>query len=338
MAFAIAVSMLVSFSLTPMMASRWLEAHDGGRPSRFGERLVDGFYRPIERVYGAVLRFVMRHRWIVVVACAATLGSCVPLAQQGEQGLLAGQRRGAVPGPGARSGGHEPRRDAPHRPSASRAQMRDYPEREADGDDRRATTRRKTHNLATIYVRLTDPGTARGVAERADGPDAPGGRREAAAGSAHHGRRGAAVRRRRLLERAHAVHGPRAGPGEARGDREGRDRRSCGRCPARSTSTRRSSWASPRSASTSIARARPTSACSRATSRTRCACSSRASRSRTTRSAARSTRSTCARRRSTAPTRRGCACSRCRRRASGSSRSPTSCSSGRRRGRRASID
>src|SRR5579859_4386925 len=48
MAFSIAVSMLVSFSLTPMMSSRWLRRHPDGPPS-FGERIVDWFYRPIER-------------------------------------------------------------------------------------------------------------------------------------------------------------------------------------------------------------------------------------------------------------------------------------------------
>jgi hydrophobe/amphiphile efflux-1 (HAE1) family protein len=87
MAFSIAVSMLVSFSLTPMMSSRWLQAHDG-RAKALGERIVDSFYRPIERVYGKVLGFVMRHRWIVVSMCLLTLGSCVPLAGRAPKGFL----------------------------------------------------------------------------------------------------------------------------------------------------------------------------------------------------------------------------------------------------------
>ena len=40
MAFSIAVSMLVSFTLTPMMASRWLKRHVAGKRS-LGERVVD---------------------------------------------------------------------------------------------------------------------------------------------------------------------------------------------------------------------------------------------------------------------------------------------------------
>jgi HAE1 family hydrophobic/amphiphilic exporter-1 len=83
MAFAIGVSLIVSFSLTPMLSARWLapppapgEVHEKG----FLERLVDTFYRPIERVYVVALRWVMRHRWVVVVACCLTMGSCFPLA------------------------------------------------------------------------------------------------------------------------------------------------------------------------------------------------------------------------------------------------------------------
>ncbi|MGH7297321.1 MAG: efflux RND transporter permease subunit [Polyangiaceae bacterium] len=87
MAFSIAVSMLVSFSLTPMMSSRWLRAHVAGSRS-MGERIVDWFYRPIERLYVRVLAFVMRHRWIIVSMAALTLGSCVPLAMVAPKGFL----------------------------------------------------------------------------------------------------------------------------------------------------------------------------------------------------------------------------------------------------------
>jgi hydrophobic/amphiphilic exporter-1 (mainly G- bacteria), HAE1 family len=84
MAFAILVSLIVSFSLTPMLAARWLqpppeEGHAAEKKPLL-QRLVDGFYRPIESLYMTVLRWVMRHRWVVVVAICATLGSCVPLA------------------------------------------------------------------------------------------------------------------------------------------------------------------------------------------------------------------------------------------------------------------
>jgi hydrophobe/amphiphile efflux-1 (HAE1) family protein len=90
MAFAILVSLLVSFSLTPMLAARWLEGPPGDGQSTHRSRLerwVERFYHPIESLYMAVLTWVMRRRWVVVVAAAATLGSCVPLASAVPKGF-----------------------------------------------------------------------------------------------------------------------------------------------------------------------------------------------------------------------------------------------------------
>jgi HAE1 family hydrophobic/amphiphilic exporter-1 len=84
MAFAIFLSLLVSFSLTPMLAARWLNSPTAeGLVAHKGwlERAVDAFYRPVESVYMIVLRWVMRHRWVVVVLAAGSLGSCYPLAR-----------------------------------------------------------------------------------------------------------------------------------------------------------------------------------------------------------------------------------------------------------------
>ena len=85
----------------PRVAPRQLLAHADARgtlapePSAEGadvgksflERLVDRFYRPIESLYMVVLRWVMRHRWVVVVLACATLGSCVPLAEAVPKGF-----------------------------------------------------------------------------------------------------------------------------------------------------------------------------------------------------------------------------------------------------------
>jgi multidrug efflux pump subunit AcrB len=90
MAFAILVSLLVSFSLTPMLAARWLESPPAEGQSAHRsplERLVERFYHPIESLYMAVLTWVMRRRWVVVVAAVATLGSCVPLASAVPKGF-----------------------------------------------------------------------------------------------------------------------------------------------------------------------------------------------------------------------------------------------------------
>jgi hydrophobic/amphiphilic exporter-1 (mainly G- bacteria), HAE1 family len=83
MAFAIAVSLFVSFSLTPMLAARLLgtpEADGGVVKRTVLERAVDAFYLPVERAYVRALGWVMGHRWVIVVASVLTLGSCVPVA------------------------------------------------------------------------------------------------------------------------------------------------------------------------------------------------------------------------------------------------------------------
>ncbi|WP_437982693.1 efflux RND transporter permease subunit [Sorangium sp. So ce117] len=91
MAFAIGVSLIVSFSLTPSLAARWLSGHARhGAPAKPSvlERAVDVFYRPIERAYMAALSWVMKRRWVIVVASAVALGSCAPIAKTLPAGFL----------------------------------------------------------------------------------------------------------------------------------------------------------------------------------------------------------------------------------------------------------
>jgi HAE1 family hydrophobic/amphiphilic exporter-1 len=78
MAFSIGVSLIVSFSLTPMLSARWLTGHSN---SGFLTRLVDFFYRPIERIYLKMLEFSLRRRWVIVVLCTLVMGSCIPVAK-----------------------------------------------------------------------------------------------------------------------------------------------------------------------------------------------------------------------------------------------------------------
>ena len=75
-AAAIAISLIVSFTLTPMLASRWIkrgEDHEAGDASR------RGFYRHIDRAYSGMLRFSMAHRWVVVGICAMVVATVYPL-------------------------------------------------------------------------------------------------------------------------------------------------------------------------------------------------------------------------------------------------------------------
>jgi HAE1 family hydrophobic/amphiphilic exporter-1 len=77
-AVAILVSLFVSFTLTPMMASRLLRPtarHAGG--AVVGSRR--GFYRWIDAAYGWLLGWCMRHRVVVVVVSLAAVAATVPL-------------------------------------------------------------------------------------------------------------------------------------------------------------------------------------------------------------------------------------------------------------------
>jgi HAE1 family hydrophobic/amphiphilic exporter-1 len=95
--FAIAVSLLVSFTLTPTLAARLIkrkEDHqasstdDGKRNytvAEFRDKFTQAqskesrFYRPIDRTYTRMLTWSMAHRWVIVAACLVVIFSIVPL-------------------------------------------------------------------------------------------------------------------------------------------------------------------------------------------------------------------------------------------------------------------
>ncbi len=89
MSFSIAVSLFISFTLTPMLASRWLKAKAAGDHRKTAlEKLVDVFYRPMERGYGGLLAWCMRHRWVIVALSVVTLAATGPLAVVAKKGFL----------------------------------------------------------------------------------------------------------------------------------------------------------------------------------------------------------------------------------------------------------
>ncbi|OJT21559.1 RND transporter [Archangium sp. Cb G35] len=93
MGASIAVSLLVSFTLTPMLCARWLGGaaspeHGGHHRKPLLERATDIVYLPMERAYERSLRWVMAHRWVAVVASVVTLGSCGPLMGAVPKGFL----------------------------------------------------------------------------------------------------------------------------------------------------------------------------------------------------------------------------------------------------------
>jgi HAE1 family hydrophobic/amphiphilic exporter-1 len=84
-AFATLTSLLVSFTLTPLLASRFLsQGHGGGRSllARFG-RAWDAGFGWLERCYAWLLRHSLPHRWLVILLGLASFGFGISLWTMG---------------------------------------------------------------------------------------------------------------------------------------------------------------------------------------------------------------------------------------------------------------
>ncbi len=77
-AFAIMVSLLVSFTLTPMLCSRFMgrTSHSVGRQSK-----DTWLFRMVDLPYKGMLRWSLQHRWAIVALSAVVFVSIVPLFQ-----------------------------------------------------------------------------------------------------------------------------------------------------------------------------------------------------------------------------------------------------------------
>jgi HAE1 family hydrophobic/amphiphilic exporter-1 len=86
-AVAIMVSLLVSFTLTPMMSSRLIKVSDakGGHGAPASRR---GFYRWIDGGYVWLLAFALRHRIAVAVLAIAVVATSVPLYRTVKQEFI----------------------------------------------------------------------------------------------------------------------------------------------------------------------------------------------------------------------------------------------------------
>jgi HAE1 family hydrophobic/amphiphilic exporter-1 len=87
MAFSILVSMLVSFTLTPMLCARWLRRKLAASGEAHGSK-ASRFYAPIEGAYMRMLRWSMAHRWAIVLASLAALASTPLLARAANANFL----------------------------------------------------------------------------------------------------------------------------------------------------------------------------------------------------------------------------------------------------------
>ncbi len=81
-AAAVLVSLLVSFTLTPMMSARLLKAEDAaGHGGHTGDaKSRGGFYGRIDRAYERMLRLTLRHRKLTAAVCVLVMLSSIPLS------------------------------------------------------------------------------------------------------------------------------------------------------------------------------------------------------------------------------------------------------------------
>jgi HAE1 family hydrophobic/amphiphilic exporter-1 len=77
--FAILVSLLVAFTLVPMLAARLLRRHAGGAAGHASSKA--GLYGRVENGYEALLRFGLRHRLLTVTATLVLLAGTLYLAR-----------------------------------------------------------------------------------------------------------------------------------------------------------------------------------------------------------------------------------------------------------------
>ncbi|CAN5858057.1 efflux RND transporter permease subunit [soil metagenome] len=90
MSFAILVSLLVSFTLTPMMAARWIKMKPGraGMTGTKGSSKDSKFFRPLDAGYTAILQWSLTHRAVIAGLAALVLLSSVPLFKMANKNFL----------------------------------------------------------------------------------------------------------------------------------------------------------------------------------------------------------------------------------------------------------
>src|SRR5688572_3355010 len=85
MSFAILVSLVVSFTLTPMLSSRWIKPRSGGTRHATRESRL---FSAMDSRYSAILRWALGHRMIMSGIAALVLLSSVPLFMLANKNFL----------------------------------------------------------------------------------------------------------------------------------------------------------------------------------------------------------------------------------------------------------
>jgi HAE1 family hydrophobic/amphiphilic exporter-1 len=87
MSFAILVSLLVSFTLTPMLSARWIKGKDAKNTKGHGSK-DSRFFKPIDDGYKRLLAWSLAHRGLVAIGAVLILLSSVPLFMLANKNFL----------------------------------------------------------------------------------------------------------------------------------------------------------------------------------------------------------------------------------------------------------
>jgi HAE1 family hydrophobic/amphiphilic exporter-1 len=90
-AFAVAVSLFVAFTLTPMLSSRFLRAHATKGPIG---KAIEGFLDAIEHAYSRLLSGALRHRFLTVLVAIGVFVASIYLAAKVPKEFMAVEDRG----------------------------------------------------------------------------------------------------------------------------------------------------------------------------------------------------------------------------------------------------
>ncbi|MHB2166779.1 efflux RND transporter permease subunit [Alsobacter sp. R-9] len=96
LAFAVGISTVVALTLTPMICAHLIRP--GGRPANWFDRLVEGVTGALHQAYARSLPWVLRHRYVALVAVLLTTGATVWLYIATPKGLIPEDDTGLVGG------------------------------------------------------------------------------------------------------------------------------------------------------------------------------------------------------------------------------------------------
>ncbi|HEY8004653.1 MAG TPA: efflux RND transporter permease subunit, partial [Phenylobacterium sp.] len=95
LAITILISAVVSLTLTPMMAARWMRSHEGVTPGSFGEKVQRQFDRVVER-YDRALNWVLDRQKATLIVAVATFALTILLYIVIPKGLFPVQDTGQL--------------------------------------------------------------------------------------------------------------------------------------------------------------------------------------------------------------------------------------------------